>query len=64
MSPREDWPVADVSDFVDAVFKAEDETEKKTYENALREPNERHGEEKLTFREWVERMRKATKNRD
>jgi hypothetical protein len=64
MSLREDWPVADVSDFVDVVFKAEDEREKKAFQNALHELEKSHGEEKLTFREWVDRMQSSTTNRD
>jgi len=64
MSLREHWPVADVSDFVDEVFKAENDKEKKALENALRELEEKHGDEKLTFREWVNRMQNSTTNRD
>jgi hypothetical protein len=63
MSLREHWPVPDINEFVDAVFKAEDEREKKAFENALHELEKSHGEEKLTFREWVDRMQNTT-NRD
>ena len=37
MSLREDWPVPEVNEFVDAVFRAEDEREKKAFQNALHE---------------------------
>jgi hypothetical protein len=43
MSLREDWPVPEVNEFVDAVFRAEDEREKKAFQNALHELEESHG---------------------